>query len=73
MRNEKSIHKLINTVFFRFNPMPEPGRLKGLSVILDAHNDLVSSSSVPDDYEVKLSRLFDVFLISFVSCRALLQ
>ena len=44
-------------LFFRFDPMPEPGRLKGLSLILDAHNDLVGSSSVPDDFEVYIQLL----------------
>ena len=31
--------------------MPEAGRSKGLSIMLDAHNDLVAASSVPDDYQ----------------------
>ena len=35
--------------------MPEPGRLKGLSLILDAHSDLVGSSSVPDDFQVLIN------------------
>ena len=32
-------------------PKPQPGKAKGLTVILDAHTDLLTSSSVYDDVE----------------------
>ena len=55
--------------------MPEPGRLKGLSLILDAHSDLVGSSSVPDDFQVYIYSIFRVwfmqgysFLLSGLFC-----
>ena len=35
-----------------FEPVPESGQHRGLTLMLDAHNDLVASSSVPDDFEV---------------------
>ena len=37
-----------------FEPVPESGQHRGLTLMLDAHNDLVASSSVPDDFEVLL-------------------
>ena len=36
---------------FRFDPLPEAGRAKGLSLMLDAHSDLIAASSVPDDFQ----------------------
>jgi hypothetical protein len=30
--------------------MPEAGRSKGLSLMLDAHSDLIAASSIPDDF-----------------------
>ena len=35
----------------RFDPLPEAGRAKGLSLMLDAHSDLIAASSVPDDFQ----------------------
>ena len=31
-------------------PLSQAGRAQGLTVVLDAHNDLISSSSVSDDF-----------------------
>ena len=31
-------------------PIPKAGRSEGLTVVLDAHTDIVSSSSVYDDF-----------------------
>ena len=38
----------------RFDPLPEAGRAKGLSLMLDAHSDLIAASSVPDDFQANL-------------------
>ena len=38
----------------RFNTEPESGRLKGLSLMLDAHSDRVASSSITDDFQVRV-------------------
>ena len=38
--------------FYRFNLKPESGRSKGLTLMLDGHNDIVADSSVPDDFQV---------------------
>ena len=38
---------------FRFEPVPEVGKNKGLKLVLDAHQDLLASSSVSEDFEVK--------------------
>ena len=32
-------------------PLPQAGKAKGLTVVLDAHSDLLTSSSVYDDVE----------------------
>ena len=40
-----------------FEPTPESGQHRGLTLMLDAHNDLVASSTVPDDFEVLLRLL----------------
>ena len=37
---------------YRFNVKPESGRSKGLTLMLDGHNDIVADSSVPDDFQV---------------------
>jgi hypothetical protein len=31
--------------------MPEAGHSKGLTLMLDAHSDLIAASSIPDDFE----------------------
>ena len=36
---------------FRFDPLPEAGQAKGLSLMLDSHSDLIAASSVPDDFQ----------------------
>jgi hypothetical protein len=36
---------------FRFQTKPEAGRSKGLTLMLDAHSDLVASNSIPDDFQ----------------------
>ena len=38
---------------FRFELVPEAGRHKGLTLVLDAHQDLVSASSVSENFLVK--------------------
>ena len=42
--------------FYRVNLKPESGRSKGLTLMLDGHNDIVADSSVPDDFQVCYSR-----------------
>ena len=32
-------------------PVPKAGRSEGLTVVLDAHTDIITSSSVYDDFE----------------------
>ena len=50
-----SLISLMN--MFRFEPVPEAGKHKGLTLVLDAHQDLVSASSVSEDYQVKVYTL----------------
>ena len=38
---------------FRFDPLPEAGQAKGLSLMLDSHSDLIGASSVPDDFQAR--------------------
>ena len=38
----------------RFDPLPEAGRAKGLSLMLDAHSDLIAASTVPDDFQARI-------------------
>ena len=35
----------------RYDPVPEAGKSKGLTLVLDAHSDLVTSSSIPDYFQ----------------------
>jgi hypothetical protein len=35
----------------RFNPKPEAGSSKGLTLMLDAHSDLIAGASVSDDFQ----------------------
>ena len=37
---------------FRFDPSPEAGKSRGLDLILDAHTDLVTASSVTEPFQV---------------------
>ena len=39
-------------LYYRFDTKPESGRKKGLTILLDGHNDIVADSSVPDDFQV---------------------
>ena len=39
---------------FRFDPAPESGESKGLLLVLDAHSDLVTASTVTDEFQEKL-------------------
>jgi hypothetical protein len=41
----------IYMVIFRYQTKPEAGRSKGLTLMLDAHSDLIEASSVPDDFQ----------------------
>ena len=34
-----------------FDPTPEAGRSKGLTIVLDGHSDLISASSIPDSIQ----------------------
>ena len=36
----------------RFDPTPQSGKSKGLVLVLDAHTDLVTGSSISNDFEV---------------------
>ena len=36
----------------RFNPVPEAGESKGLDLVLDAHTDLITASSVTKPFQV---------------------
>ena len=38
--------------YCRFDIKSESGRKKGLTLMLDGHNDVIADSSVPDDFEV---------------------
>ena len=40
---------------FRFDPTPVSGQSKGLLLVLDGHNDLVTASSVQDYFQVQIS------------------
>ena len=40
-------------IVFRFDPLPEAGQAKGLSLMLDSHSDLIGASSVPDDFQAR--------------------
>ena len=40
-------------LMFRFDPLPEAGQAKGLSLMLDSHSDLIGASSVPDDFQAR--------------------
>ena len=41
-------------LMFRFDPVPESGESKGLMLVLDAHSDLVTASTVTDEFQAKL-------------------
>ena len=41
-------------LMFRFEPAPESGESKGLLLVLDAHSDLVTASTVTDEFQEKL-------------------
>ena len=45
---------------FRFEPVPEAGKHKGLTLVLDAHQDLVSASSVSEDFLVNINNSLDL-------------
>ena len=38
----------------RYNPVPESGLSRGLTLVLDAHNDLITAASIPDYFQVLL-------------------
>ena len=40
------------TLMLRFDPVPESGESKGLLLVLDAHSDLVTASTVTDEFQV---------------------
>ena len=39
-------------ILLRYNRKPQAGKSKGLLLVLDAHSDLVTASSVPNDFQV---------------------
>jgi hypothetical protein len=41
----------IYTVIVRYQTKSEAGRSKGLTLMLDAHSDMIEASSVPDDFQ----------------------
>ena len=47
-----------NKNVYRFDPLPEAGKSKGLVLVLDAHSDLVTSSSIPDYFQATISFFF---------------
>ena len=40
---------------FRFETAPEAGKSRGLDLVLDAHTDLVTASSVTEPFQVIIS------------------
>ena len=40
--------------FYRYKLIPESGRQKGLTLMLDGHNDIVADSSVADDFQASI-------------------
>ena len=36
----------------RFDPVPQSGKSKGLALMLDAHSDLITKSSTPNEFQV---------------------
>ena len=51
--------KLKIIIVFRFDPLPEAGQAKGLSLMLDSHSDLIGASSVPDDFQARSLKAID--------------
>ena len=51
-----------------FDPAPEAGKSRGLDLILDAHTDLVTASSVTEPFQVlsveKFSTIHYMFFLS---------
>ena len=41
----------------RYDPMPQSGKSKGLVLVLDAHTDKVTGSSISSDFEVNINNL----------------
>ena len=39
----------------RYKPEPRSGKSKGLELVLDAHNDIIDASTIPNDFEVPFS------------------
>ena len=42
-------------ILYRFDPAPEAGKSRGLDLVLDAHTDLVTASSVTEPFQVIIS------------------
>ena len=38
----------------RYDPIPQSGKSKGLVLVLDAHTDKVTGSSISSDFEVNM-------------------
>ena len=47
----KTAYQVKNLPLLEDNPIPKAGRSEGLTVVLDAHTDIITSSSVYDDFE----------------------
>ena len=54
---------LLTTFQLRFDSAPEAGDSRGLDLILDAHTDLITASSVTKPFQVMTNRLYVVWLI----------
>ena len=59
----------------RYDPVPEAGKSKGLTLVLDAHSDLVTSSSIPDYFQaiIFLCSLYNISEIYHLDFRDLRQ
>ena len=57
-------HLLSYTVFInRYDAVPQSGQSKGLVLVLDAHSDLVTGSSISNDFQVNKKLLFELLKI----------
>ena len=50
----QKIRHVYNQNLYRFDTVPEAGKSKGLVLVLDAHSDLVTSSSIPDYFQATI-------------------
>ena len=52
----------------RYKPEPRSGKSKGLELVLDAHNDIIDASTIPNDFEVQFyyEKLFIFQFTNFI-------